>query len=257
MIRKIRNSLAAAGRRRTALALSIAALLVPAAAARATPPTVLAVGQSGAHLNASWTLPPSMATDFIEVANRPDIEPNGYFPNANTLLYEPNLGDDQTSYVSALLFPGGVYYVHVAAFDTRKCKTGEEPDCIDEFSAILTFTVPPGVDNLTAFSVLDIPLKQRVGSLYVKAAMGEPGTISAGGTVAVAGAGKVFRFKPASVQADPGRTAKIRLRLPKKALKAVKKALKRHQKVKAKLMVTAKDKAKNVKRAKRTVALRL
>jgi hypothetical protein len=255
--RKIRDVLARAAVRGTGLALFTAALLLPATAAQATPPTLLAVGQSGAHLNASWTLPPSMASDFIEVANRPATEADGYFPNANTLLYDANLGDDQTSYVSSLLFPGGVYYVHVAAFDTRKCKTGDEPDCIDEFSAILTFTVPPGVDNLTGFSVLDVPSKQRVGTLSVKAAMGEPGTISAGGSVAGAGASKAFRFKPASAKAEPGKTVKLRLRLPKKALKAVTRALKRHQKVKAKLTVTAKDKARNVKRAKRTVALRL
>jgi hypothetical protein len=255
--RRIRNSLVRAGRRRTALALSIAALLVPAAAAQATPPTLLAVGQSAGHLNASWTLPPSMASDFIEVANRPAVEADGYFPNANTLLYDANLGDDQTSYVSSLLFPGGVYYVHVAAFDTRKCITGDEPDCKDEFSAILTFTVPPGVDSLTAFSVLDVPAKQRVGKLYVKAAMGEAGSITAGGTVSAANASKTYRFGTASANVEAGKTVRLRLRLPKQAVKAVKAALRRHKKVKAKLTITAKDKAKNVKRAKRTVALRL
>jgi hypothetical protein len=230
---------------------------LPAGAAHATPPTLLAVGQASHQLTARWTLPPSMATDFIEVANRPVIQSDGYFPNSYTVLYDANVADNQTTYLSALQFPPGTYYVHVAAFDTRKCITGEEPTCIDEFSVVLPFTVPPGVDSLTAFSVLDIPSSQRVGKLYVKAAMAESGTITAGGTVAASNAAKVYKFKTASAKAAPGKTVKLRLRLPKKALTAVKKALQRHKKVKAKLVVVAKDKAKNVKRAKQTVELTL
>jgi hypothetical protein len=240
---------------RIVLAASLSALLMPAAA-QATPPTLLSVGRVGGQVTANWSIPPGMAMDFIEAGTSPAVNANGGdFPLANTVLAE-SLGDFQTSYASSVQISAGTYFVHASAFDTRKCVTGNEPNCVDEWSNVLTITVPPGVDKLTDFSFLDAASPQRIGKLVVRAAMGEPGTITARGTVSAPNASKVYRFKAVSVKALPGITNKLRLRLPKKALKAVRKALKRHRKLKAKVTVTARDNSGNTHSEKGTIRLK-
>jgi hypothetical protein len=240
---------------RIALAASLGALLLPAAA-QATPPTLLSVSRVGGQITANWSIPPGMAMDFIEAGNSPAVNADGGdFPLANTVLAE-SLGDFQTTYASSVQISAGTYFVHVSAFDTKKCRTGNEPDCVDEWSNMLTITVPPGVDKLTDLTVLDAASPQLIGNLVVRAAMGEPGTISATGTVSAPSTSRVYRFKTVSVKALPGITNTLRLRLPKKALKAVRKALKRHRKLKAKITVTARDKSGNTHSEKGTIRLK-
>jgi hypothetical protein len=254
-VRGFDNSALGARWTRIALAASLSALLLPAAA-QATPPTLLSVSRVGGQVTASWSIPPGMAMDFIEAGSSPAVNADGGdFPLANTVLAE-SLGDFQTSYASSVQISAGTYFVHVSAFDTRKCATGNEPNCVDEWSNVLTITVPPGVDKLTAFTFLDAASPQRLRNLVVRAAMGEPGTITATGTVSAPNTSRVYRFKTASVKALPGITNKLRLRLPKKALKAVQKALKRHKKLKAKVIVTARDNSGNTHSEKGTIKLK-
>jgi hypothetical protein len=238
-----------------ALAASLGAFLLPAAA-HATPPTLLSVGRVGGQVTANWSLPPGMAMDYIEAATSPTVTTDlGDFPLANTVLAE-SVGDFDTSYASSVQISAGTYFVHVSAFDTKKCVTGNERDCVDEWSNLLTITVPPGVDKLTDFTFLDAASPQRIGKLVVRAAMGEPGTITATATVSAPKTSRVYRFKAVSVKALPGITNKLRLRLPKKALKVVRKALKRHRKLKAKVTVTARDKSGNTHSEKGTIRLK-
>jgi hypothetical protein len=231
-------------------------LAVMPAAAQAVPPNLLSVGRNGGQITATWTIPPGMAMDFIEAGNSPVVTPVGDFPLKDTALAE-SLGDFQTSYASTVQIPQGTYYVHVSAFDTKKCVTGNEPNCVDEWSNMLTVTVPPGVDKSTNFTFLDASSPQRIGKLSITASMGEPGTITATGTVRVPNASKVYKFKLASAPAIPGVKVKLRLRLPKKALKVVRKALKRHKKLSAKVTATAKDKSGNTLSEKGTIKLKL
>jgi hypothetical protein len=238
------------------LAVALAVVLLPTVA-RATPPTLLSVGRDGGQITARWVLPPGMAMDFIEAANAPAVTPDGGdFPLANTVLAE-SLGDFQTSYISSVAISEGIYYVHASAFDTKKCVTGDEPNCVDEWSNILTVSVPPGVDKSTNFSFLDARTPQRIGKLYIEATMGEPGTITAGATVRVSNASKVYKFKTVSAKALPGVKKKLRLVLPKKALKVIRRALKRHRKLKAKVTATAKDNSGNTRSEKGTIRLKL
>jgi peptidoglycan/xylan/chitin deacetylase (PgdA/CDA1 family) len=109
-------------------------------------------------------------------------------------------------------------------------------------------------DKTTAFASLRAGKRQRVGKLHVSAAMAEAGTLSASGTVR---AGKRFKFGRVSAAAIPGKLVTLRLELSKKALRAVKGALRRHKLVRALIAISAKDAAGNVKTAKRTVGLRL
>jgi peptidoglycan/xylan/chitin deacetylase (PgdA/CDA1 family) len=111
-------------------------------------------------------------------------------------------------------------------------------------------------DTATAFASLRARKLQRIGRLYVSAAMDEPGTISAGGAVSLASASRTHRFKTASAKAVPGVLVRLRLRLSKRGLRAARKHLRRHRKLKARLTITARDQAGNTTTAKRTVRLR-
>ncbi len=241
------------------LALAAAsAFALLTASAQAVPPTVISAGGAGGRVTATWTLPPGMAMDFIEAGTTSVVNSQGGdFPLEKTVLAE-SLEDFQLSYTASVQIPPGTYFVHVSAFDTKKCITGNEQDCVDEWSNIVTVTVPPAAaDKVTDFSFLDATSPQKIGKLFVEAQMAEPGTVSATGTVKVPNASKVYRFKTASAKVFPGTRVKLKLRLPKKALKVVKKALKRKKKLKAKVTVTAKDLAGNTHSEKGTIKLKL
>jgi plastocyanin len=100
---------------------------------------------------------------------------------------------------------------------------------------------PPPADTAPVSSLVSPP-KQKVDRLYVRASMNEAGTLSAAGTVSVpAGAAKLYRFKRASRSVTANQSVKLRLKLSKKALRAVKRALHRGKKLRAKVAVTARD----------------
>jgi hypothetical protein len=72
----------------------------------------------------------------------------------------------------------------------------------------------------------------------------------------VGGASKVYRFKAVSRSAVANVSVKLPLKLAKKQLKAVKRALKKGKRLKAKVTVTATDKAHNKKSQKATIRLK-
>jgi hypothetical protein len=80
--------------------------------------------------------------------------------------------------------------------------------------------------------------------------------LRAGATVSVAGASKVYRFKAVSRSVAANRFTKLRLKLAKKKLKAVKRALKQRKRLRAKIKVTATDKAGNKRSQKATIRLK-
>jgi plastocyanin len=119
-------------------------------------------------------------------------------------------------------------------------------------------TGPPTVypkDTAKPVASLSTPSKQDVDKLYVKASMNEAGALTAEGSVSVpSGAAKVYRFKTATRAVAANTVAKLRLKLSKNSLRAVKRAL-RHRKLRAKVTVTAKDGAGNRTFEKRTIRL--
>jgi hypothetical protein len=230
-------------------------------------PVLDSVGQSSRHLTASWSLDPPAENDFIEAATSPATYPEGDFLVENSVLFD-FLDPGATSYNSTEQLPPGVYYVHVAAYDPQ-CPIGF---CNDTFSGTLQVTIPADaqanaappppavqaqIDKATAFAALKVAAIQRADRLVVEAGMTENGRITVGGTINVPNASRVFKLRAVSVNAAAGKTRKIRVKLAKQTLKAVKRALKRHKKVRANLTVTAKDAAGNTKTAKRTVRLKL
>jgi hypothetical protein len=111
-------------------------------------------------------------------------------------------------------------------------------------------------DTATAFASLKAPKRQDIDKLYVRAAMIEPGTLSASATVNVPNASRVFKFKRVSKKATAGKGVKLRLKLSKKRIRAAKRAMRAGKRLRAKIRVTAKDNAGNSRTAKRTVKLR-
>ena len=80
---------------------------------------------------------------------------------------------------------------------------------------------------------------------------------SASGTVSVPGASKVYRLKSiANRFVARGTRATLKLKVPKAALKAIKRALRGRKKVKASIKLTARDGAGNLTTGKRTIKLK-
>jgi hypothetical protein len=227
------------------------------------PPVLTSAGQSGRYLTATWTTG-ALLTDFIEAAASPATDEDGFFLPQSRVLGPELLPDDQRSYQSRLQLPAGTYWVHVAAYD---------PNCVgltafacDVFSKAETVTVPadapppppppPPADTVTSFSTLKCASRQKAAHLSVQVAMPENGTITVGGTLNVPNAAKVYKLKAVAVKALAGKVVTVRVKLPKKTLKAVKKALKRRKQVKANLTITARDAAGNTKTQKRSVKLK-
>jgi peptidoglycan/xylan/chitin deacetylase (PgdA/CDA1 family) len=113
----------------------------------------------------------------------------------------------------------------------------------------------PASDKVTAFGLLKVRKRQDVDNIRVSAAMLEPGTLSAAGRVIGARAARAFKLKRTFRTAAPGKLVKLRLRLSKSDLRAAKRAIRAHKRVRARIRITATDKPGNRKRARRTIRL--
>jgi plastocyanin len=116
-------------------------------------------------------------------------------------------------------------------------------------------TPGPTVDAAPVSS-LTSPSKQDVDKLFVRASMNEAGTLAATGTVSVPrGAAKTYRFKRASKTVSANQTIKLRLKLSRKALKTVRRALRHRGKLSAKITLTARDLTGRETTRKQTIRL--
>lgn len=246
--------------------------------------------QASGVVTANWTLPvdPIYLAGGIEWYTDPTTDPTyGYFVGSDGVgggvgfqIFDPPGRDTSWSSDAFPPFPPGTYYFHVSAYDSTKCITFLEPDCLgDEFTTPpVRLDVPgdvtppppppppvrppppppppPPADKVTSLSALKCAATQKAGILVVQASMPENGTITVGGTLNVPNAAKVFKLKAVSVSAPAGKIVKVTVKLPSKVLKAVKKAIRKHKKVKANLTITARDVAGNTKLEKRSVKLR-
>ena len=117
-----------------------AAVLVPAAAF-AAPPTLVAVGHAKQHLTATWTLPPGVESQLIEIATDPALSTDGAFLGDH-LVHFDLLEAGQTSYTSSesRLKTGVTYYVHMNAIDWPCFFVFACP--VREWSNVLTLRIP-------------------------------------------------------------------------------------------------------------------
>jgi hypothetical protein len=195
------------------------------------------------------------------------VNEDGYFTTLET--FNP-LDKTQTTFFDEFEYANGVYYLHVAGHD-QKCRGGSTCSPI-EFSQVMSFQVPgvgagpggtlpptgggPGADKVRPFQTLTFAPVQDVDKLVLRARMSEAGTLRATARVSVPGASKVYKFKNASRKVGANVFTKLRPRLARKQLKAVKRALRRGKKLKAKVTVTATDKAGNKRSQKATIRLK-
>jgi hypothetical protein len=232
-------------------------------------PKNLTVSQTGGVVSASWALPTNWWTGVLDFSLKRDVDPSdGYFSDPDTSFVVYVDGPD-TSFVAPAVLPPGTYYVHVSGYDST-CTTVCEPE---QFSEIASVTIPQTVlppptgggggqqqqvkaDKSTSFSALKCSTTQKASKLSVQVAMPENGTVTVGGTISVPNASKVYKLKTLSVKTLAAKTLTIKVKLPKKVRKAVKRGLKKHRKVKANLTITARDLAGNKKVEKRSVRLK-
>jgi hypothetical protein len=97
---------------------------------------------------------------------------------------------------------------------------------------------------------------QRVGKLTIRDRLNEAGTIVVRATVQVSNASRLYRFKAVRRSVAAHKTTRLRLKLSRKALRAVRRALRRHKRLRARITVTARDRAGNVSSAKLSVRLK-
>ena len=241
------------------------------------------------HPTSTWGLPAQGRSEFIQTARSSEVDQFGYFHQRDVVTFN-TLGAVQTTFTDLHEFTAGVYYVHVAGHDNR-CNGNNCP--VNEFSDVMTFevteavaggsatslaspvpssaaldcsdaggavTLPsttggPGPDRVAPLMLLRFGAEQDIDKLFVRAQMSEPGTLKATAKVSVSGASRVYRFKTASRVVGANAVKKLPLRLAKRNLKKVKRALRKGKRLKAKVTVTATDKAKNKRSQKATIRL--
>jgi hypothetical protein len=274
-------------------AFMVSALWLWPALAIACPPVLksVTVQPNTSHPTSVWGLPANVSSQFIQTSRSPEVDENGYFP---TLATFNTVGASQTQFVDPVDFAPGVYYLHVAGHDSRcngrTCPVIEFSEVMSfevtavtaaAGAAVTSLSAPavhsaavsctstgggggalpsttggPGPDKVRPLQNLSFGPVQDIDKLFVRARMSEPGTLRAGATVSVGGASKVYRFKAVSRSVGANRFTKLRLKLAKKKLKAVKRALKQRKRLKAKITVTATDKAGNKRSQKATIRLK-
>jgi len=112
--------------------------------------------------------------------------------------------------------------------------------------------------SLLSGSILFADGKQRVGKLFVMATLHEPGSITVKATVRLRGGGasRLYRFKRVSRKVPLHTLKKVRLRLAPRQLRAVRRALRRGHRLRAKVTGTANYTSGNRARTTRKIRLR-
>jgi len=112
------------------------------------------------------------------------------------------------------------------------------------------------VVKVTPFGKLSYRRVQAVRKLYVTARSTEAGTLRASATVKVPGRRRAYRFKSVSRKVGANRSVKLRLKLSKKRLRAVRRALRKGKRLRVRVKVTARTVAGAARSQKATIRLK-
>ena len=93
-------------------------------------------------------------------------------------------------------------------------------------------------------------------AVFVTVTSDENGTATGNGTLSVPGASKTFKLKSDTKTVTAGKKSELKLRVTRKALRAVKRSLRRGKRVRATATVAIRDAAGNVATAKRTIKVK-
>jgi hypothetical protein len=116
--------------------------LVFAGQAVAAPPVLTSVSHVDRHPAATWTLPPGVQSEIVEVATSPATSTDGEFLSENVEVFDL-LEEAQTSWVDNFQLDPGVYYLHVGGFDEPCVFAGLCPDQEFTQTATLVIRAPP------------------------------------------------------------------------------------------------------------------
>jgi hypothetical protein len=239
-----------------ALATVATLSLLAAASASATPPQVESVGAIGGKITARWSLPPGVAAVSFDTVLEPAVTRFGYFEQCTSASPSGGCISNRVDFVALqrrqTAFRGtfsplpGVYYVHVG---------GSDFSCFAcprvEFSDIWEVEIGPGGAGTGKTLAkgkgpsLFVTRKRRqdIDKLYVSARMDIEGSLSAQGTVRVSGSGssRTRRFGLVTKQVGPDSTTKLSQQLGKSDKRAVKRALRKGKRVRARITISARD----------------
>jgi plastocyanin len=148
---------------------------------------------------------------------------------------------EQHGYPNGIDMSGAVY---VKPAGTTPPSPGGEPVSADRTAPALTLSG----------STRQRALRQR--AVFVRARVDEASLVVARAWIAVPRTGRSFRAKTVSRQLGAATTSKLRLMLSRQALRAFRRALRKHTRLTARVTVTAKDPAGNKAAAKRRVKLK-
>jgi hypothetical protein len=186
--------------------------------------------------------------------------------------------------------PAGTYYVHIAGHDAihNGCPNEEFSDIAEltigaDGAATSSKVVAPGTGDCTLIrradgtvgpgggggggvvpgdetpptAQLQFAKRQDIDKLTVRGRMSEPGTLTAKAIVDVGGLlAKIYTFRPATRKVSGGVLARLPIRLSKKNKRALKRAMRRGKRLRARVTVTAMDRAGNVTTKHATIRLK-
>lgn len=178
----------------------------------------------------------------------------------------------------------GTYYVHIAGHDSRHtgCPQIEFSDIAEVVigasgNATSTGIAAPGTgvctrirggggggggtvvpgDTTPPTTQLRYSRRQDIDRLRVRARMSEPGTFTVRALVDVGGLlARIYNFKPARRKVTGGVLTTLRPRLSARNKRALKRAMRRGKRLRARITLTATDRAGNTKTQHATIRLR-
>jgi hypothetical protein len=190
---------------------------------------------------------------FLSTADNLSAEDNDAYLNLFTrelapglpeVVVGPDLGNNDHSQHT-----GTDHTDHSAADHAAAGHTGHDPSAPGHSHPTAGGVVPSG-------GILFADKAQDVDKLFVYVTIHEAGTIVLGGSVRMPGkASRSYRFKSVKRKLEPHLLRKIRLKLPRPALRSVKRAL-GHRKLKARIKLTATGDSGATQTARRTIRLR-
>ena len=182
-------------------------------------------------------------TGFRFIAFLPgENNPSGPYPDMEKLDLVPNSGFGEIGTPPAPACSDGIDNDADSKIDFPA-----DPGCTSSTDSDETDPSPGGGGTGTTdtvapkLSLVGARKTQDVDKLGLTVLLDEIADVTVTGSVSVPGASKVYRIKKVTKRVAAGTRTRIGLKLSKKARKAIKKALKNGQKLKAKLNITAKD----------------
>jgi hypothetical protein len=109
------------------IAVVLALYAAPISAAPPRTATITSTGTTERHPTATWTLPPGVDPQVIEIASAPSVGSDGHFLEEYREVSD-RLQKGQTSYVDFEELGLGTYWVHIQTVDNN-CSSSEESAC--------------------------------------------------------------------------------------------------------------------------------